>query len=170
QRFCGVCGLVCWVSKQAGQAVRNLLAALGGEPVDLATGLFISDKTDLLLPGRLPVTLSWSYHPHDPFSGIAGFQPALGPGWSLSVDAILLPVNASLFRLILPGNARLDLVLQPDGTYRNSTHPFLSGAVLTSLSGGDHQLRFKDGNTWRFRNLFLGLEFLSRRTGMGTGC
>jgi len=124
--------------------------------VGLATGLFIIDKTDLLLPGRLPVPLSRSYHPHDPFTGIAGFQAALGPGWYLSVDAILLPVNASLFRLILPSNARLDLILQPDGTYRNSTHPVLSGAVLTPLAGGEHQLRFKDGATWRFRNLFLG--------------
>ncbi|MFZ5876324.1 MAG: RHS repeat-associated core domain-containing protein [Nitrospirota bacterium] len=161
QRFCGVCGLTCWLANQAKQLNLNLLGPSGADPVDLRLGQMIVQKTDLVLPGRVPVQLSRTYNPFDPFATIGGFQAPLGQGWALSVDVILMPTNsADLMRLILPGNARLDLVRQADGTFMNTSHPFLAGAVLSVVAGGDHQLRFKDGNTWRFRSLFLGVEFL----------
>lgn len=159
QRFCGVCGLVCWINRQERQPNPDPRAPACGDPVHLATGLCSLSKTDLVLPGRLAVTIDRSYNPFDPFGKIATAQPALGLGWYLSVDVFLLPIG-DLFRLILPGNFRLPLARQPDGTFQNTTHPFLSGAVLNTLAGGDHQLRFKDGTTWRFRPMLLGLEFL----------
>src|SRR5439155_12596676 len=33
----------------------------GGEPVDLFTGRFVVDKTDLVLPGRIPLRIQRSY-------------------------------------------------------------------------------------------------------------
>ncbi len=160
ERFCGVCGIACWIALQAGEIAAGPARARGGEPVDLSTGMFVVDQTNLVLPGRLPVTISRHYHPFDPFSGIAGFESALGRNWYLSVDAILLPANFNLIRLVMPGNVRVDLVRQADGTYRNSAEPSFSSAVLSNLPGGDRQIRFKDGTTWRFRSLFQGLEFL----------
>ncbi|MGH7427765.1 MAG: carboxypeptidase regulatory-like domain-containing protein, partial [Candidatus Methylomirabilaceae bacterium] len=160
ERFCGVCGIACWIALQAGEIAAGPARARGGEPVDLSTGMFVVDQTNLVLSGRLPITISRHYHPFDPFSGVAGFESALGRNWYLSVDAILLPANFNLIRLVMPGNVRVDLIRQADGTYRNVTEPSLSGAVLSNLPGGDRQLRYKDGTTWRFRSLFQGLEFL----------
>ena len=37
---------------------RNTADAFGGDPVDLATGLLVVTKTDMVLPGRLPVTVT----------------------------------------------------------------------------------------------------------------
>ena len=165
QRFCGVCGLPCFINRQQKQPNVNPNGPNGGDPVDLGTGTFTVGMTDLVLPGRFPVVLARKYNPFDPFGTIGGFQPLLGPGWSLSVDPIMLP-NAGLafqtpdlIRLILPGNTRLDLTKQPNGTYSNSTHPLLRGAVLTlsgNTSNSISDLRFKDGSTWRFSRRRFG--------------
>jgi len=163
ERFCGVCGLWCWISGQNVQPNLNPDAPQVADPVDFSLGQHIVEKTDFVLPGRYPIQISRKYSPFDPFGTTAGFQPSLGPGWYLSLDVFLLPVNADLWRLILPGNTRIPLARQPDGTFANTgfpSFPFMRGASLSTLSNGDHQLRFKDGTTWRFRSLFLGLSFL----------
>ena len=163
QRFCGVCGLWCWIKRQDTQHNLDPNGERAADPVDLTSGLHIIEKTDLVLPGRLPVVVSRTYNPDDPFGAIAGFQGALGPGWTLSVDVFLLPMNTNLWRLILPGNSRIPFVRQPDGTFQNTGSPRVPqfiGAVLTALPGGEQQLRFKDGTSWRFRTLVLGLSYL----------
>jgi len=149
QRFCGVCGLFCFIRNQAGQPSLNPSGPRSGEPVDLATGQMIVEKTDLVLSGRLPSVIHRTYNPFDPFGRIAGFELALGLGWALSVDVALQEENASLRRIILPGNARFAFVKQADGSFVNTTHPRFAGAVLTQ-SGTSHTLSFKDGTTWRF--------------------
>ncbi len=166
QRFCGVCGLPCFINRQATQPNTNPNGTKGGDPVDLATGVFVVEKTDLVLAGRSPVVLSRTYNPFDPFGTISGFQPALGPGWYLSTDVILLPGitffggPSNLVRLILPGNTRLDMQRQANGTFSNDSHPLLKGAVLTVRSTGTSfdvsELRFRDGSVWLFNRKFLG--------------
>jgi RHS repeat-associated protein len=159
QRFCGFCGVTCFINRQSKQPNRNPNSPKGADPVDLTFGQMIVGKTDLVLPGRFPLTIARTYNPFDAFGTIAGFQPALGPGWSLSADPILLSSPAFLvgfpIRLVLPGNARIDFVRQANGTYVNSTHPAFKGAVVTVLDAGfataEHLLRFKDGTTWRFK-------------------
>src|SRR2546428_12372494 len=52
--------------------------ATGGEPVDLVTGQFTVNKTDLVLPGRIAVTIQRSHRsggttPHSPLGG--GWTP-----------------------------------------------------------------------------------------------
>lgn len=42
---------------------RNTADAFGGDPVDLATGLLVVTKTDLVIPGRQPVTLTRTARP-----------------------------------------------------------------------------------------------------------
>jgi RHS repeat-associated protein len=155
-RFCYKCGLfTCVIPAQNNGPNITPGGSGGGDPVDLRTGQFTAQKTDMVLPGRLPVTITRTYTTVDPFNNIAGVRRTMGLGWALSVDVTLFSVNptASVFRLILPPNSRLDLTRQVDGTYANSVQPFLKGAVLNTLPGGDHQLRFKDGTTWQFRAL-----------------
>src|SRR2546427_578402 len=80
----------------------------------------IIDRTDLVLPGRISAAVQRTYNPFDPFAGIAGFELATGPGWALSVDVVLLTVNTTLRRMILPGDARIAFVQQADGTFVNT--------------------------------------------------
>lgn len=160
-RFCGVCGLVCFISRSDGQDNPNPDSEKGGDPVDLALGLMLVDKTDMILPGRVPAVIHRTYNPNDPVGFIRGFQFGLGPGWALSVDVIVLEVNDSLRRIILPGNSRFDFVRQANGTFVESTNRRFGGAVLSSQGGGAHQLRFKDGTTWRFATSFIsGVDLL----------
>jgi len=109
----------------------------------------IVEKTDLVLPGRIPINLSRTYNPFDPYDNIAGVESPFGPGWYLSFDPTLLKLNTNLIRLILPGNARLDLLKQADGSFQNFSHPILSGAALVDTAPGERELRYKDGTTCR---------------------
>jgi len=160
-RFCGVCGLVCFVNRLLGLDNPNPESPEGADPVDLALGQMRFSKTDLVLPGRVPALIRRTHYPIDPFGNIAGFQLGLGPGWALSVEMVILEVNASLRRLILPGAARFDFVLQPNGTFVQTTHRLFAGAVLSSQGGGAHRVRFKDGTVWRFaRSTIAGVDLL----------
>jgi RHS repeat-associated protein len=159
ERFCGVCGVACFPPDLP---PRNPDGPQDGDPVDLALGQQILEKTDLALPGQIPAVVHRTYNPFEPFGGIAGFELGLGPGWALSVEVVLLElvtgsgVPMPIRRLILPGNAKFDFQRQADGTYAHATHPRFAGAVLTPEAEGAHRLRFKDGRVWRFVGGWLG--------------
>src|SRR3990170_4288133 len=50
----------------------SLYGLFGGDPIDLATGIFTVDKTDLVLPGRIPVAVRRSYRSDDTRQGFFG--------------------------------------------------------------------------------------------------
>src|SRR2546426_9028756 len=65
----------------------------GGDPVDLATGQFAVQKTDLVLPGRIPVSVQRSYRSDDTRAGFFGI------GWNVAVyDSRLTSTGATLDR------------------------------------------------------------------------
>jgi hypothetical protein len=134
QRFCGVCGIFCFIARQLEQLNRNFVSIFGGDPVDLALGEMIVEKTDLMLPGRMPVVIHRTYNPLDPFGAIAGFQLGFGPGWALATEVVLQEETPALRRLILPGNARIAFVRGAQGAFINTTDPSFMGAVLTADS------------------------------------
>ncbi len=115
----------------------------GGEPVDLASGLFVLQKTDLVLPGRLPLALTRTYRTLDSSPG------PFGPGTSHAYEVFLQSLSADALLLTLPGNSRALFSRQPDGRFRNGTEPGLRGAAATA-SASTRLLTFKDGATWTF--------------------
>lgn len=158
-RFC--CGFTMpgWVRALLdfiNELLKGLATSLGrifgADPVDLATGQFVLEKTDLVLPGRLPVTVMRTYHS----GGTA--QGPFGRGTSHSYDVSLLN-QGDQRTLFLPAGQRVVVRKQADGTFRNLTDPTYRGAVLTEVGGG-HQLRFKDGATWTFGLPSLNVSFL----------
>jgi RHS repeat-associated protein len=149
-RFCGVCGIACIRRKVAGQPNVALKGVRGGDPVDLATGLFVLHKTDLALPGRIPAFVHRVFNAIDAFDGVAGFQLPTGPGWTLSVDVALIEDGADARVVVMPGNSRVSFARTGASTFANGTLPDLAGAVLQA-DGGGHRLAFKDGSSWRFR-------------------
>lgn len=155
-RFCGVCGLACFVDNEDSQPSADESGAEDGEPVNLAMGQHLVDAVDLVQPGRIPAVVYRTYNPFDAFGRIAGFELFLGQGWALSVDIALLDLNASVRRLIMPGNARYEFVRQADGRFVNATHPRFRGAAIVSEADGVQTLRFANGDTWGFRGGWVG--------------
>lgn len=166
-RFCGVCGIACIKRKVAGQPNVDLKGVRGGDPVDLATGLLVLEKTDLALPGRIPAFVHRVYNAIDPFGRVAGFELPTGPGWTLSVDVALIDDGAHARLLVMPGNARLSFAGAGDGTFTNGTTPDLAGATLRADAGGEHRLVFKDGASWRFRGGWRARGRLGGLPGLG---
>jgi YD repeat-containing protein len=116
-----------------------------GEPVDLFTGRFVVSKTDLTLPGRIPVRIDRQY-----WSGSTR-QGFFGIGWNLAPYDTRLTTFGTSMLLIQPDQSRL--VFTPNGPdqWINTTAPALLGAVLTRLPGEfDFQLRLKSGIVQRF--------------------
>jgi len=116
----------------------------GGEPVDLASGLFVLQKTDLVVPGRLPLVFTRTYRTLDTSAG------PFGPGTSHSYEPFVQPLSTEALLLTLPGNSRAVFARQPGGGFANTTEPGLRGATLASAPDGSRVLRFKDGATWAF--------------------
>ena len=118
----------------------------GGEPVDLATGLFTLEKTDLVLPGRLPLVLTRTYRSGDTQVG------PFGIGGRHGYDAFLVfstPAATEQLILVMPDLTRYAFARQADGSFRNATDPAMQGAVVT-LSGSTRVLTFKDQTVWTF--------------------
>lgn len=113
-----------------------------GDPVDLATGLLMVTKTDLVLPGRLPIALTRTYQTNGTATG------PFGRGTTHAAQmAVLIQGNQRIVRL--GDGRRFAFTRQPDGTFRNATDGLMQGAVLTE-PGGIPTLRWKDGARWVF--------------------
>jgi YD repeat-containing protein len=127
--------------------------AKAGEPVDLSTGIFILQNTDLAVPGRVPLALTRTYRSNGASGG------PFGPGTSHPYHILLL-VESNLRTLLLPNGARVAFPQQTDGTFRNHTDPSMRGAVLTETSGLA-TVRWKDGSLWTFGTPAYGIAYLS---------
>ncbi|MCC6964953.1 MAG: hypothetical protein IT391_01545, partial [Nitrospira sp.] len=121
---------------------RSAFGLTGGDPVDLATGLLTVSKTDLVLPGRLPITLTRTYQTNGALGG------PFGRG-TTHAQEILLLVEGHQRIMRMGDGRRVVLTQQPEGSYRNLTDAAFQGAVLTS-PGGVPTLRWKDGTRWVF--------------------
>jgi YD repeat-containing protein len=113
--------------------------------VDLFTGRFVTHKTDLVLPGRIPVRIERTY-----WSGLSR-QGFFGVGWNLGTYDARLTTRGTSLLLIQADQSQL--LFAPDGPDRwvNRTAPYMAGAVITRRPGEFHfQLRFKDGRLQHF--------------------
>jgi len=145
-RFC--CGGTSWaILRSIFDAIFNfakfvLSLITGGDPVDLSTGLFTLHNTDMVLPGRVPITITRTFR---------NDGQATGPFGRGSAHAyhVLLGAQGNQRILLLPDGRRVAFSLQTDGTYRNVVDASFQGVVLTEPSGVP-TLRWKDGGTWTF--------------------
>lgn len=121
------------------------------EPVDLATGLFVMEKTDLFLPDVLPVALTRTYRNEDsavrPF-GIGSTHPY--DLWFANQEEDFAAAD-----LILPDGARIRFVKTAGnslGTYvlEHFTSPTVFNGARLSYNGFVWELRLKDGLIYEF--------------------
>src|SRR5207247_1844886 len=77
--------------------------ATGGEPVDLVTGRFVVNKTDLVLPGRIPIAIQRTYRSENSIAS------ALGIGWNLDLYETRIISAGSTLSLVMPNQATYPL-------------------------------------------------------------
>jgi RHS repeat-associated protein len=128
----------------------------GGEPVDLGTGLFVSDKTDLYLPDVVPIRLTRSYRPND------GASRAFGVGTSHEYDIFLVGTifPYTYIDLVLADGGRIHCPRTSSGTsYTDAVYlcnsaqgPFFGS--MTIWNGTGWTLTRRDGFVYRFGDGF----------------
>ena len=118
----------------------------GGDPIELSSGIFLHEATDLTLPGRLPVVLRRLYRTNSPTVG------PIGVGTSTGYDAYLRQKTSDLVILFLPGNYKSRWAKQPDGSFTVGDKGTFRGARLTKNGDATWTLRYKDGRLWQFNS------------------
>ena len=127
------------------QTAPNDTVSRDGDPVDVTSGVFALQKTDLVLPGVLPVHITRTYRSKS--QGIGPF----GEGGSFNYH------HLSLCSWVVRCASRCRIKAgylfsqDPDGKYRNTSYPFLKGAAITRLGTTD-ELRWRDGTVSVFNS------------------
>jgi hypothetical protein len=122
-----------------------------GDPVDLATGLFVYEKTDLSVSDVLPIHLARTYRPDDPTSrpfGLGSTHPYAMFLWSaqLYTEAdLILPDGARVhYERISAGTGFTDAVFE----HTASPTRFYKSRMVWNGTGWD--LTLKDGTLYVF--------------------
>ncbi|HEX6291760.1 MAG TPA: RHS repeat-associated core domain-containing protein [Herpetosiphonaceae bacterium] len=123
-----------------------------GDPVDLSTGMFVLDKTDLIVPDVMPLVLNRTYRPGDtvvrPF-GIGTTHPYQSYMWSAQqyreLDLILPDGGRVHYLRISPGTGWTDAVFEHVG----STSKYHKSIVRWNGNSG-WDLILKDGTVYTF--------------------
>jgi RHS repeat-associated protein len=124
----------------------------GGEPVDLSTGLFVYERTDLVLPDTIPISLTRTYRQSDTVSrpfGIGMTHPyeifMVGDTRPYTYQELILPDGARIhYDRISPGTSFSDAVYEHTSTQTG----FYKSQLAWNGSGWD--LTLKDGSVYTF--------------------
>jgi RHS repeat-associated protein len=125
-----------------------------GDPVDVATGLFVYEKTDLAIPDVIPIIITRKYRPLDsiarPF-GVGGsldYQAFLiGDATTFTYAELVLGDGGRIhYDRISAGTGQADAVMEHTGT---PTRFFKSRLSYDSSRSG-WQIAFLDGTIYRF--------------------
>jgi RHS repeat-associated protein len=128
--------------------------ATDGDPVDLSTGLFLLNQTDIILPDVMPITLARTYRPRDTVSRPFGIGAThsyqiylVGNGAPYDGTQLVLPDGGRIrYDRISPGTGQVDAVLEHTAT---QSQFYKSRLTWNQDYGWD--LSFKDGSRWKFQ-------------------
>ncbi|MBI4490137.1 MAG: Ig-like domain-containing protein, partial [Deltaproteobacteria bacterium] len=134
-----------------GPKCRDSKSCKGADPVDLGTGLFVLEKTDLFLPDILPLALTRTYRQADtntrPF-GIGTTHPYAIFLWSAQ--------QYQEADLVLPDGGRIHYVRISPGTgfsdaeFEHTTTPTIFYKSRLKWNGDGWDLTLKDGTVYVF--------------------
>ena len=120
---------------------QNSISGNAGDPVNLATGYFIYDKSDYKINGAIPFEIKRFYRSGDDGMGAFGKGTYFGFDWWIGDYSDML-------LLLKPGNYQYRFFRQTDGTYINTTDPEYQGDVF--YRNADNTLSLKKKNGWNF--------------------
>ena len=121
-----------------------------GDPVDLGTGLFVYNKTDLVLPDIIPTALTRTYRQND--GGIRSF----GIGTTNPYEMYIVGDNSNYGELILPDGGRIRYnkdTTRTDGAFGEhlSTPSRFYKSVLKWIPNPSvWQIKLTDGTVYEF--------------------
>ena len=123
-----------------------------GEPVDLSTGLFVYERTDLVIPDTIPITLKRTYRQSDTVSrpfGIGMTHPyeifMIGDTRPWTYQELILPDGARIhYDRISPGTSFSDAVYEHTSTQTG----FFKSRL--AFNAGHWELTLKDGTMYTF--------------------
>jgi RHS repeat-associated protein len=126
-----------------------------GEPVDLASGLFVMTKTDLHLPDLVPITLTRTYRPGDTVSRPFGIGTNHSYGIYLNREGtqyqeadLILPDGGRIhYTRISPGTTYVDAV------YEHTATPTVFYKSTLFWNGYGWDLKLKDGTVYVFGDM-----------------
>lgn len=121
--------------------------------MDLGTGLFVHNQTDLVLPDVIPITLSRTYRQNDPTSR------SFGKGATNPYDMFIYGDTANYGEIILPDGSRVHFDRIPNSNpylYEHTTSPtqfYKATMKLLTGSGGDYtwEVKLLDGTIYQFK-------------------
>ena len=152
----------------------------GGDPVDLATGLFVYEKTDLYLPDTMPIALTRTYRQGDTASrafGIATTHPydmfIAGDLNDFSYVYLVLPNGGRIRFDRIAGNSwntsTLQCITNPGSFYgaifSNGTPGGAGGPWIITLKDGTVLKFLQPGLFGAFKNQDVGLLSITDRNG-----
>ncbi len=140
-----------------------------GDPVDLGTGLFVYEKTDLVLPDVIPVVLTRTYRPNDATSR------AFGIGTSHTYDSFLVgDPQESWADLILPDGGRVHYVRisgtsHLDSILEHTTSPtsFYKSILKWNALRGSWDITTRHGVIYEFGPVAQGVRLVGVRDATG---
>ncbi len=141
--------------------------AWAGDPVDLATGLFVFTTTDLFLPGVPALSLTRTYRPEDP--AIRPFGRGASHAYALFLWSAEQYQEADL---VLPDGGRVHYVRTSPGVgfgdavfaHTGSPTVFSGSTIRWVQVGGGWDLRLRDGTLLRF-GINAPLQWIRDRAG-----
>jgi RHS repeat-associated protein len=111
----------------------------GGDPVELASGVFVISNTDLQVPSPyLPIQFTRSYRSGRPYDGPFGFS------WDHNFNVYVRVLNDG--SLALWTGALRELYFKPSGTGWNGADGVL--AEVVSPSPDEYEVRWRQGFKW----------------------
>lgn len=138
----------------------------GGDPVDLATGLFVVEATDLALPDLIPIVLARTYRTRDTASRAFG----IGANHPYNIFLAGDHVTYSYTDLILADGGRVHYVRTSPGNYFTDAE-YESTATPTAFyksrikwNGSGWDLTLKDGTLYVFGDV-APLQYIRDRYG-----
>lgn len=138
----------------------------GADPVDLATGLFVMQKTDLVIPDVIPIVIRRSYRPGDIGAGVRPF----GAGQSFDYQPMLLgEADFSRVDLVTGASERIRYLRTSPGTDFDSAvlehaatpTAYAKSRLVANPARPGWDLRFKDGTVWEFLNGHPGAQLVA---------
>ncbi len=132
-----------------------------GDPIDLGTGLFVLNKTDLFLPDVIPINLTRTYRPDDSVSrafGIGMTHPydifLIGDTLPWTFTDLVLPDGGRIhYQRISPGTGFTDAVYQDTSSptiFYGSTISWNPNLLPSFAFVGGWELKLKNGTVLAF--------------------
>ena len=156
-----------WHGPRAPAPVPNLGENRAGDPVDLSTGQFVLNKTDIAMESaRGTISIIRTYRSSTSNVGPFGVGTGHNYGYLLDTSSFVQGIGKVL-TLVMPNGNQYPFPQQGPNTFASFAAPGVVGAVITSAeSSGTYNLRWKDGTVYQFQTSSQGglLAFLASIT------